>query len=94
MTAAMASLAAVMVVVSARLRALGRTLREVAADARELEERRALLDRPWEEDFLHWVHDGDGWVLHGYLTPPRGRHTSVTTGGWCPGLRSRSTWER
>lgn len=50
----------------------------------ELEQRRALLDRPWEEEFLHWAADGS---LHGNQLPPaakRGRSHSTTTGGWCP----------
>ncbi len=48
-----------------------------------MRQRRALLDRPWEEDFLHWAMDG---TLHGDVTPPSdGRRRSVTTDGWCPG---------
>ncbi|NMI01372.1 hypothetical protein [Pseudonocardia acidicola] len=54
---------------------------------RELEERRALLDRPWEEDFLHWARGEAGWELHGRIAPPpRWRSRSVTSTGWCPGL--------
>ena len=51
------------------LRAL-RGLREFLAVQVELHERAALLDRPWEEEFLHWV--GDGLELHGRLVPPPG----------------------
>lgn len=48
----------------------------------ELNERRALLDRPWEQDVLHWS-DGE---LHGSIAPPAGtrRRYGVTGGGWCP----------
>jgi hypothetical protein len=67
--------------------AVYRVLRRVTGDLRELDERRALLDRPWEEDFLHWAHDEQGWHMHGHLVPPpRRRGSSVTSRGWCPGL--------
>jgi hypothetical protein len=47
-----------------------------------LHERRQLLERPWEEDLLHWALDGS---LHGHLPPPAdGRRRSVTSEGWCP----------
>jgi hypothetical protein len=60
-------------------------VRRVFADVRELDERRALLDRPWEEDFLHWARDDQGWQLHGKFVPPARRRTnSVTSQGWCP----------
>jgi hypothetical protein len=73
---------------SADLVAICRALRQMAGDVRELHERRDLLDRPWEEEFLHWAHDERGWHLHGHLTPPPRRRTqSVTSRGWCPGLR-------
>ncbi len=53
-----------------------RGLREFLAVQVELHERAALLDRPWEEDFLHWA--GGGRELHGRLVPPprarTGRH--------------------
>ncbi len=72
---------------SADLAAIRGWLRRVSGEVRELEERRALLDRPWEEEFLHWAHDGRAWHLHGHLTPPPRRRTrSVTSRGWCPGL--------
>jgi hypothetical protein len=67
--------------------AIRRALVRVISDLREMDERRALLDRPWEEDFLHWARDERGWQLHGHLTPPpRRRIKSVTSRGWCPGL--------
>jgi hypothetical protein len=50
----------------------------------ELHERAALLDRPWEEELLHWA--GDGRELHGRLVPPPGRGRSTTSSGWCPGM--------
>jgi len=60
-------------------------LREFIAVQLELHERMALLNRPWEEDFLHWAGEGD--QLHGHLVPPRGRRgRSTTSSGWCPGL--------
>jgi hypothetical protein len=56
-----------------------------------LHERRQLLDRPWEEDFLHWHRDGDTWQLHGEHAPPAdGRRRSTTSDGWCPGAVPRS----
>jgi hypothetical protein len=58
-----------------------KALREAWADQVELHERLILLNRPWEEEFLHWA-DGE---LHGSLTPPRdGRRRSTTKRGWCP----------
>ena len=61
-------------------------LKELNAELGEAYERRQLLDRPWEEDFVHWSFDGENWHLHGTLTPPAdGRRRSVTRGGWCPG---------
>ena len=48
-------------------------------------ERQLLLNRPWDEEFLHWSWTGERWVLHGHLLPPPGRHPRSTTGdGWCP----------
>lgn len=51
-----------------------------------IHERRSLLDRPWEEEFLHFAPDGS---LHGHLAPradarPRVSSPSVTSDGWCP----------
>jgi len=55
----------------------------------ELQERLALINRPWEEEFLHW---GPGGALHGHLTPPAdGRRRSVTRSGWCPGARGAAS---
>lgn len=63
-------------------------MREFLAVQVELRERAALLDRPWEEEFLHWA--GEGRELHGRLVPPPGRGRSTTRSGWCPGMvRSR-----
>ena len=71
--------------------AIRRALVRVVSDLREMDERRALLDRPWEEDFLHWARDERGWHLHGHLTPPpRRRIKSVTSRGWCPGLSANT----
>lgn len=49
----------------------------------ELQERLALLNRPWAEEYLHWSAEGE---LHGHRVPPAGwRRFSVTRGGWCTG---------
>ncbi len=73
-------------VIRTLLRRLGKRLHQFSVDQRELEERRMLLDRPWEEDFLHWARDEHGWHLHGrFVSPPRRRASSVTSQGWCPG---------
>jgi hypothetical protein len=64
-----------------------RVLRDFFAIQVELHERAALMNRPWEEDLLHWA--GDGTALHGWLVPPAGHHRSTTRGGWCPGLAVR-----
>ena len=61
-------------------------LRRRVAVQEALHERRQLLDRPWEEDLLHWHRDGDSWQLHGRHAPPAdGRRRSTTSDGWCPG---------
>ena len=58
-------------------------LREFYAGYKRIHERRQLLDRPWEEDLLHFARDGQ---LHGHIPPPNdGRRHSVTSDGWCPG---------
>ena len=70
-----------------------RALREFLAVQVELHERAALLDRPWEEEFLHWA--GDGRELHGRLVPPPRRGRSPSLSGWCPGMvrsRGASPW--
>jgi hypothetical protein len=56
-------------------------LREFLAVQVELHERMALLDRPWEEEFLHWC----GGELHGWRLPPPGRRIGTTRDGWCTG---------
>lgn len=69
-------------------RLLGR-LRSAWELSAELHARAALVDRPWEEEVLHWCADGRGWRLHGHLVPPAdGRRRSTTPEGWCPGRRS------
>ncbi|HKS48674.1 MAG TPA: hypothetical protein VJT49_26920 [Amycolatopsis sp.] len=61
-------------------------LRDFLTQQTELTERRLLLDRPREEEFLHWGQDGR---IHGHLLPPPGRRRLGTTrSGWCPGLRA------
>ena len=67
-----------------RVRGLIDRVRTAFWNLNELEQRRELLDRPWEEDFLHWAADG---TLHGERVPPGGRRRySTTSGGWCPRL--------
>jgi hypothetical protein len=61
---------------------LWRGFRAFLAVQVELHERAALLDRPWEEEFLHWA---DGRELHGRLLPPPGLRRSTARSGWCPG---------
>lgn len=68
-------------------RTLGR-LREFNATQVELHERLLLLNRPWEEELMHWAYDGHAWELHGHQLPPPGRGHSVTASGWCPGRRN------
>jgi hypothetical protein len=68
-------------------------LRNAAADQSELHERMWLLNNPWEEDYLHWVGEGDERRLHGRLPPPAdGRPHSTTPGGWCRGLAAEG-WQ-
>lgn len=62
---------------------LGRKLRDFWETQVWLAERRQVAMRPWEQDFLHWSRQPDGWVLHGHLTPPPGRRLGVTSDGWC-----------
>lgn len=58
-------------------------LREFYSGYSRIHERQSLLNRPWEEDLLHFARDGS---LHGHLPPPTdGRRHSVTSDGWCPG---------
>lgn len=59
----------------------------MSAEIQELQERRALLNQPWLEEFTHWSYDGEQWQLHGHYPPVQGRHPRcVTSTGWCPGL--------
>ena len=71
------------------MRRVLRSVSEFLSLQAELTERQLLLVRPWEEDWLHWAREGDEWVLHGRLAPPR-RNLSVTRGGWCPRGGSRA----
>ncbi|MCH6159428.1 hypothetical protein [Streptomyces marispadix] len=72
------------------LKDLWRRLHEFHEEQIEIWERINLLNRPWEEEILHWARAEEGWVLHGRIPPPaRGHRTSVTRRGWCPGLRPR-----
>lgn len=66
---------------------LWRAARRVAAECNETGERMWLLNHPWEEEFLHWVGQGEHRRLHGHVAPPSdGRRYSVTRGGWCRGF--------
>jgi hypothetical protein len=63
-------------------------VRDFWAGQVELHERMALLDRPWEQETLHWA---DG-TLHGRVAPPAdGRRRGVTSGGWCACHRGART---
>jgi hypothetical protein len=58
-------------------------LRQFYSGYARIHERTSLLNRPWEEEFLHFAQDGS---LHGHIAPPAGsRQRSVTSDGWCPG---------
>ena len=59
-------------------------LRQFYAGYARIHERQSLLNRPWEEEFLHFARDGS---VHGHLLSPTsdGRRRSVTSDGWCPG---------
>lgn len=48
----------------------------------EWQERLLLLNRPWNEQLLHWGADGQ---LHGVIAPQPGQR-STTRSGWCSGL--------
>jgi hypothetical protein len=70
-----------------RPRRILRSTKQFLAEQAELHERMALLNRPWEEQFVHWAGDPSNPRLHGSVPPPRdGRRRSVTRSGWCPGL--------
>lgn len=49
----------------------------------EVQQRLAILRRPWTFDQAHWVPGPHGPVLHGSTPPPRGGRGPVTSGGWC-----------
>jgi hypothetical protein len=69
-----------------RVAAARQAVGDAWADHVELQERMALLSRPWEEEYLHWSGTGAQRRLHGSVPPPRpDRRYSVTRGGWCPG---------
>jgi hypothetical protein len=68
---------------------LWRRFRQFNADQVEIRQRLWLINRPWEEEFLHWAYDGHQWQLHGFRTPPDNRHRATTSSGWCTGLRRR-----
>jgi hypothetical protein len=53
------------------------------AEQRESAERWGLMERPWEEDFLHWSRQDGQYVLHGELMPSTRRRMSTTRSGWC-----------
>ncbi len=55
------------------------------AEQKEMSERLSLMERPWEEQYLHWAWEGGRYVLHGELVPASGRRMSTTHGGWCLG---------
>ena len=57
--------------------------RDFLAECSEIQERLVLLNRPWEEEYLHWSGD----TLHGHVVPPARRRCSVTRSGWCAATR-------
>ena len=76
-------------------------LNDGAGAQAEFRERTWLLQHPWEEDYLHWVGDGEQRRLHGAVPPPQdGRPHSTTRAGWCRGLATeelqarRAEWSR
>jgi hypothetical protein len=78
--------------VTRRVAGAWRAFQEFLAGQCELQERLALINCPWEEEFFHWGSDG---ALHGHLAPPAdGRRRSVTRGGWCPGARRAGSASR
>ena len=58
-------------------------VRRFWAEQAEIHERIVLLNRPWEEEYLHWSGAGEQACLHGQLLPPDGRCHGATRGGWC-----------
>jgi hypothetical protein len=65
------------------IRRLWTALKQGTEDQKYLSEKQALLDRPWEEDFLHFGLDGS---IHGRFVPPNNRRLSTTADGWCTGV--------
>lgn len=62
------------------VRSAWQAVREFWAVQVELHERLVVLNRPWEQELLHW----SGEELHGCVAPPPDRRRrSVTAGGWC-----------
>jgi hypothetical protein len=59
------------------------------AEQKEMSERVSLMERPWEEQYLHWALEGGRYVLHGDLVPSARRRMSTTHGGWCQGAAGR-----
>lgn len=47
-----------------------RTLHQFWIQQNEIQERLLLINRPWEEEFIHWAYDGHHWHLYGHLTLP------------------------
>ena len=62
-----------------------RGLRGFFADVSEANQRLALIQQPWLEDFVHWCGDGEDAVLHGYRSFRGRRSPAVTSSGWCLG---------
>jgi CubicO group peptidase (beta-lactamase class C family) len=72
--------------VSHGLRRAWAGLREFDADCVELQGRLLLLNRPGEEDLLHWTAEG---TLHGRTAAPRRRHDR-----WLCDHACRVQWRR
>ncbi|WP_375486315.1 hypothetical protein [uncultured Jatrophihabitans sp.] len=64
-------------------------LRTFFASVSEANQRVALIQQPWLEDFVHWCGDGEDAVLHGHRSFRGKRSPAVTSSGWCLGM-SRS----
>jgi hypothetical protein len=60
-----------------------RALTRLWGEQKEIAERLSLLERPWEEQYLHWSFEGGELVLPGELMPSTRRRMSTTRGGWC-----------
>lgn len=59
---------------------VGSRLRRGWASQVELQESWLLLNRPWEEEFLHRFHDGASWRLHGHRLPSPRRLGAASAG--------------